>query len=121
VPAAAVTDKRSVASAAGTDRAVRPKSPGERIRYLAGQIAPVVAAQVARAPKGTLEAVVTADGRPSPPAARPAADHSPEVNIHIGRIELTAVVAPTPVRRDTPPAVKTSLDDYLRRHSGRSV
>ena len=122
VPAAAVTDKLSVASAAGTDRAVRSKSPGERVRDVAGQIAPAAAAQVARVTRGTLEAVATADRRLSPPAARPAAAApAPEVNIHIGRIELTAVVTPPPERRETPPAVKTSLDDYLRRRSGRPV
>jgi hypothetical protein len=68
------------------------------------------------------ETVAIAERRLSAPAARPAAAApSPEVNIHIGRIELTAMVTPPPARRDPAPAVKTSLDDYLRRRGGRPV
>jgi hypothetical protein len=40
----------------------------------------------------------------------------PDVHIHIGRIELTAVTAPAPTRRERPAATKPamSLDEYLQ-------
>jgi len=40
------------------------------------------------------------------------------VEIHIGRIEVRAMPAPTPRRRQTPKARVMSLDDYLKSRSG---
>lgn len=84
---------------------------------------PVVAAQPARA-------------QPQPPAARDnrraaAAEQQqtqqiaappPDVHIHIGRIEVSAVMPPAPQRRGPPAAAKPilSLDDYLQQRRKRS-
>ena len=48
-------------------------------------------------------------------------DAAPDVHIHIGRIELTAVSPPAPARRQ-PAAVKPAmpLDEYLQRRNGRT-
>lgn len=60
---------------------------------------------------------------PERAAPEPAADAPPpppDVHIHIGRVELTAVAPPAPVRRESASAKKPmSLDEYLRRRSGR--
>jgi hypothetical protein len=63
---------------------------------------------------------------------RPAADRSearleaaaapaPDVHIHIGRVELTAATAAAPPRRESAANAKKpmSLEEYLRRRSGR--
>jgi hypothetical protein len=61
-----------------------------------------------------------------PPRAAPARDAAdvgrpapvPDVHIHIGRIELTAVTAPAPRReRAAAPNNSMSLDEYLRRRN----
>ncbi len=45
----------------------------------------------------------------------------PDVHIHIGRVELTALMPPEKPRRETAGAEKKpTLDDYLRRRSGRT-
>lgn len=60
------------------------------------------------------------------PAREPRADRAPvaaapEVHIHIGRIELTAVAPPKQERKETASARKPlSLDEYLRHRDGRS-
>jgi hypothetical protein len=42
------------------------------------------------------------------------------VHIHIGRVELTAIAPPAPVRREPANTKKPmSLDEYLRRRGGR--
>ncbi|WP_157633638.1 hypothetical protein [Thioflavicoccus mobilis] len=44
---------------------------------------------------------------------------TPEVHVHIGRIEVTAVQEPAPARRAPRRAAPTmSLDDYLARRRG---
>jgi hypothetical protein len=48
-----------------------------------------------------------------------AAHHTPDVHIHIGRVELTALTPPAPPRRE-PAAKRVSLDDYLRRSNRTS-
>lgn len=51
---------------------------------------------------------------------RTSAAAPPEIQIHIGRVEVVAT-APAPVRPAGPPARRaTSLDDYLKRHNGGS-
>jgi hypothetical protein len=56
-------------------------------------------------------------------AAEPAADAPlppPDVHIHIGRVELTAIAPPQPARREAANTRKPmSLDEYLRRRGGR--
>jgi hypothetical protein len=54
-------------------------------------------------------------------AARGREQSAPDVHIHIGRIELTAVTPPAPPRRPTA-ATKAAmpLDEYLQRRNGRS-
>jgi hypothetical protein len=50
---------------------------------------------------------------------RPAAREAEEINIHIGRIEVTAA-APAPARAAAaPPRKSPSLDDFLKRRPGR--
>ena len=46
---------------------------------------------------------------------------APDVHIHIGRVELTAVTPATPARRESTANAKKpmSLEEYLRRRSGR--
>jgi hypothetical protein len=59
-------------------------------------------------------ASLTADGRPT------RAERSPdEIQIHIGRIEVTAVQSPAP-RAPKRPETAVSLDAYLERRSGRA-
>jgi hypothetical protein len=50
------------------------------------------------------------------------AAETPDVHIHIGRIELTAIAAPAAPRRAPPANAKApmSLDEYLRRRNGRA-
>src|SRR5262249_10577065 len=44
----------------------------------------------------------------------------PIIRVTIGRIDVRAVNAPPPpVRRETPPTPKLSLEEYLRSRSGR--
>lgn len=57
---------------------------------------------------------VTAEGRPTRAKREP-----DEIQIHIGRIEVTAVQPPTP-RAPTPPDRAISLDAYLERRNGRA-
>jgi hypothetical protein len=81
-------------------------------------------------PIDALASVVVA--RESPARQRPAAlremdthaagaAETPDVHIHIGRIELTAIAAPATPRRAPPASAKApmSLDEYLRRRNGR--
>jgi hypothetical protein len=51
--------------------------------------------------------------------ATEAAAHAPDVHIHIGRIELTALAPPSPPRRDAATSAKKpmSLDEYLRKRN----
>lgn len=67
--------------------------------------------------------------RPSPPQARKEvnaqarreAEAAPEVHIHIGRIELTAVTPPLAGKRESAATKKPmSLDEYLQRQSRRA-
>ncbi len=52
--------------------------------------------------------------------ARLAASPAPDVHIHIGRVELTAIAAAAPRRESAANAKKPmSLEEYLRRRSGR--
>ena len=53
-------------------------------------------------------------------AARHRQESTPDVHIHIGRIELTAVTTPAPPQRQ-PAAAKAAmpLDEYLQRRNGR--
>ncbi|MEA3068419.1 MAG: hypothetical protein QOK41_1826 [Sphingomonadales bacterium] len=63
--------------------------------------------------------------RPPHPAAKAPSDRAarrdsermpaPDVHIHIGRIELTALSSPPPAARAPTPAKRSGLDDYLRR------
>ena len=54
-------------------------------------------------------------------AADARADTPPDVQIHIGRIELTAVAAPPPARRRVPAAGPAlGLGDYLRQRDGKA-
>src|SRR5262249_19285127 len=57
---------------------------------------------------------------PAPPRAVEPPRPVPDVHIHIGRVELTALMAPEKPRRQTAATVKQpmSLDEYLRRRSG---
>jgi hypothetical protein len=50
-----------------------------------------------------------------------AASPAPDVHIHIGRIELTAIAPAAPARRESTANAKKpmSLEEYLRRRSGR--
>jgi hypothetical protein len=58
--------------------------------------------------------------RVAPEPAVDAPSPPPDVHIHIGRVELTAVATPQPARRESVSAKKPmSLDEYLRRRSGR--
>jgi hypothetical protein len=73
-------------------------------------------------PGGLFDAGTAVPGRR--PLARephaPRAERQPdEIQIHIGRIEVTAVSAPAP-RPPRPPDKSVSLDDYLRRRGGRA-
>lgn len=54
--------------------------------------------------------------------SRSALNQVPDVHIHIGRVELTAVTAPLPRRQERNPATKQqqSLNDYLQRRSGKT-
>jgi hypothetical protein len=47
---------------------------------------------------------------------------TPDVHIHIGRVELTAVTAPAPARRATVPQAKQpmSLDEYLQQRKRKT-
>ena len=56
----------------------------------------------------------------APEISRAEAAPTPDVHIHIGRIELTALPEATPPRRSSKPAkAPLSLDEYLRGRSGR--
>lgn len=58
-------------------------------------------------------------GRPETGRPEAAADAEPTVHVHIGRIDVKAVTPPPPAgRRAFEPPIE-SLDDYLRRSSGR--
>lgn len=54
-----------------------------------------------------------------PAAPMPAASPPPDVHIHIGRVELTALTPPAPARRESNAKKPMSLDEYLRRRGGR--
>ena len=58
--------------------------------------------------------------RHAEPGADPRADTAPDVQIHIGRIELTAVTTPPATRRHVPAARPAmGLADYLRQRDGK--
>jgi hypothetical protein len=44
-----------------------------------------------------------------------------EIQIHIGRIEVTAVPPPAPPPASRPTSRSVSLDEYLRRRDGRAL
>jgi hypothetical protein len=110
-------------------------SPGERVRRTGEARLPDAAARgeatLERAPPLRREtSTSTAAIRPSlPPRAAAATREAaatepsapvPDVHIHIGRLELTAVTAPAPPRRErTASSHKPmSLEEYLRRRDG---
>jgi hypothetical protein len=78
-------------------------------RGLIPQAVPRIAARLARnKPAG------------DPSGQRPAASAAPDVHIHIGRVELTAIAPAAPRRESAANAKKPmSLEEYLRRRSGR--
>jgi hypothetical protein len=117
----AMNDGPSNRPAAKSDRRANASGPRESVRDPVDLIQPAVSSEAVRATRQPPEWVATAQPRLSQPdiAASGVGAIAPEVNIHIGRIELTAVLAQPPARRDPPPMPKTSLDDYLRRRSGR--
>ncbi len=75
------------------------------------------------APDGVLDnagAPVAGRMPPSRESRAARAERQPEeIQIHIGRIEVTAVPSPPP-RAPRPPDRSLSLDDYLRRRGGRA-
>jgi hypothetical protein len=76
---------------------------------------------VPQAPVAPRIATRLARNRPAgdPSEARLAA--APDVHIHIGRVELTAITPAAPARRESAANGKKpmSLEEYLRRRSGR--
>lgn len=72
------------------------------------------------APVAPLRAAPTGRQTTATSTSRAARDSAPEVHIHIGRIELTAVPAPATPRRERPAERKPmSLDEYLGRSRTR--
>jgi len=60
-------------------------------------------------------------GRPEPNSTLPApVSPEPTIAVTIGRIEVRAVSSPQPAKSTPPVAPVMSLDEYLRRRSGRS-
>jgi hypothetical protein len=75
-----------------------------------------VAPAASRTPPSIARAVATL---PATSAATSVEAAPPDVHIHIGRIELTAVPeAPVPRRTPKSPKSPLSLDDYLRAKGG---
>jgi hypothetical protein len=78
---------------------------------------------VPQAPVAPRIATRLARSRPAgdPSEARLAASPAPDVHIHIGRVELTAITPAAPARRESAANSKKpmSLEEYLRRRSGR--
>jgi hypothetical protein len=114
---------RALISAAPTDRDPRPVAthPDRRVPDGIEAAVPRPNEQERRPAHRTREPAATVQVRPLRQAEWPMGQApAPDVNIHIGRIELTALVAPasTPSRRESA-AAKTSLDDYLRPRGGR--
>lgn len=114
-PAHTADDSERVAS---EDRPRGGVVVGERISE------PVREPAARRTPPATPRATVRLGRRN--PAERQAdpipgtAPPPPDVHIHIGRVELTAVAPPPPVRRESASTKKPmSLDEYLRRRGGR--
>jgi len=102
-----------------------PAEPAARTRSRRDAVANSAAAETRIKPTTAASPVMrtAVPGR----IAHPRAEHSrrgqesaPDVHIHIGRIELTAI-APPPQRRQ-PAAAKAAmpLDEYLQRQNGRS-
>jgi hypothetical protein len=60
--------------------------------------------------------------RPETNSHAAGAAETPDVHIHIGRVELTALAAPAAPRRKPPASTASpmSLDEYLRRRDGRA-
>lgn len=107
-------DTRVVAPAARSSERV-PAEPRERqARDDRSRITP------ARAAAAPPHAAIALDGRGR--RHEPVRDNSPaDVHIHIGRIELTAVVPPAPPSRPKPAAKPAmTLDDYLERRNRRA-
>jgi hypothetical protein len=96
----------------------RRQSPGEHLPTLVPESGKPVA-------RRTLETAVPAlPVRPRRPdhanVAQPPAPAEPTITVTIGRIEVRAVAPPQPVKSPPPVAPVMSLDEYLRRRSGRS-
>jgi hypothetical protein len=99
--------ERAVSARAGRDGPPRTEGARRDGARVVTREAPAIA--MPRAP--------AADAARHP--ASEAAHHTPDVHIHIGRVQLTALTPPAPPRRE--PAVKRgSLDDYLRRSNRTS-
>ncbi len=87
----------------------------DRTRSARAETTPRVSTRVARADFIPRRSQPGAD---RPPAT---AEPAPDVHIHIGRVELTAVATPAAPRREPPNAKKPmALDEYLRRRNGRA-
>ena len=98
-----------------------PEAPIENYDILIHSHSSEAGSATPQAPRLFAEAITTRDSKPNAPAARTTrAERRPdEIQIHIGRIEVTAVQPPAP------PPQKTrdhgiSLDAYLARRNGRS-
>jgi hypothetical protein len=123
----------------GNDRTLPPAdtvlrseiSDAERHAVTAADAAAPAAAPVSRAVPAVVRAVAS-PVRPEPRLSRSRrveaeasqssrdVDRAPEIHVHIGRVEVRAVL-PTPApRAETPKAPAVSLDDYLKRADGRS-
>lgn len=70
----------------------------------------------------TGEGLAARRAEPSISGQRDTAGHAPDVHIHIGRVELSAIMAPAAARREPPANGKNpmSLEQYLRRRDGRT-
>jgi hypothetical protein len=76
---------------------------------------------VPQAPVAPRIAARPARNRPAGDPVQPAASPAPDVHIHIGRVELTAIAAAAAPRRESAANAKKpmSLEEYLRRRNGR--
>jgi hypothetical protein len=119
----AVTESSRFASSNApdeSDRWVESDSAGETEAIAEqGPYTPLIAAAFDPSPPVTN---VMPAGKSGPDSPRPYAQRSPatdDIEIHIGRIEVTAI-QPTPVRiaPDKPQRRATSLDEYLKRRDG---
>lgn len=135
LPESAVTEgsRTRPAERAFPEAPVHAAEDGERVasedRPRGGDVAgetisqPVREPAVRRTPPMTPRATIRLSRNPAERQADPipnTAPSPPDVHIHIGRVELTAIAPPAPVRRESASAKKPmSLDEYLRRRGGR--